>query len=421
MFLRLLYQSFRRQQRRKLLAGVAVAFGIALATAMIGIAMDVGDKMNRELRSYGANIIVYPEEDSLDVEIAGQRLKPASKGAFLNEKDLPRVRGIFWANNIIGFAPVLPAQAALNSGGSSAEVQILGTYFSKQINFGNSFFTTGIAKTHPWWKVGSWPADDKDQALAGEKLASQLGLRAGDRIQLSGHWLKVVGVFSSGGEEDNEIIVPLRVAQAIVGHPGVYRKLYVSALTKPEDALARRNPDQMSPAMRDQWYCSPYANSIAFQLQQAIPHARAEQIRQVAQNEGSVLTRISGLMWLISLAALTAACLAVSSAMATTVFEQRREIGLMKSLGATNGSIAMLFFSEAAILALVAALVGFLAGNVLARRIGVGIFGSSIEVHPALLPVVLLAAVAVTFVGSLTSIRSAMRLEPAQVLRGSNT
>ena len=61
-FLRLLYQSFRRQQRRKLLAGVAITVGVAVATAMIAIAVDVGDKINRELRSYGANIVVYPED-----------------------------------------------------------------------------------------------------------------------------------------------------------------------------------------------------------------------------------------------------------------------------------------------------------------------------------------------------------------------
>ena len=47
MFARLLYESFRRQKRRKLLAGIAITLGVAVATAMIAVATDIGDKINR--------------------------------------------------------------------------------------------------------------------------------------------------------------------------------------------------------------------------------------------------------------------------------------------------------------------------------------------------------------------------------------
>ncbi len=104
--------------------------------------------------------------------------------------------------------------------------------------------------------------------------------------------------------------------------------------------------------MWDRWYCSPYVQSIAYQLQEAIPHSHAEQIRQVAQNEGTVLSRIKGLMLLITLAALFASALAVSAAMATAIFERRREVGLMKALGAGNLAVAALFFAESTLLAL---------------------------------------------------------------------
>src|SRR6201988_1140294 len=108
MFARLLYESFRRQKRRKLLAAVAITLGVAVATAMIAVATDIGDKINRELRSYGANLLITPQEDTLDVEIGGVNLKPASDGAFLKEADLPRIKGTFWRHNIVGFSPMLP-------------------------------------------------------------------------------------------------------------------------------------------------------------------------------------------------------------------------------------------------------------------------------------------------------------------------
>src|SRR5579862_4012329 len=143
MFARLLYESFRRQKRRKLLAGVAITLGVAVATAMIAVATDIGDKINRELRTYGANLLVTPQEDSLDVEIGGLNLKPPSDGTFLNEADLPKIRGMFWRHNIVGFSPMLPATVALGDANSNLKTPLLGTYFAKPVVFGKETFITG--------------------------------------------------------------------------------------------------------------------------------------------------------------------------------------------------------------------------------------------------------------------------------------
>jgi putative ABC transport system permease protein len=196
------------------------------------------------------------------------------------------------------------------------------------------------------------------------------------------------------------------------------RRVYVSALTKPEDALARRDPKSMNPEMFDRWYCSPYVASIAYQLQEAIPHSHAEQIRQIAQNEGTVLSRIKGLMLLVTLAALFASALAVSAAMATAIFERRNEVGLMKALGAGNISVAALFFAEALLLALIGGIIGFAGGALLARQIGRSIFDSQITIEPVLFPVIIAIAVIVTFAGSAMGIRRAVKFDPVYALRG---
>ena len=425
MFARLVYESFRRQKRRKLLAGAAITLGVTVATAMIAVATDIGDKINRELRTIGANLLITPHEDTLDVEIGGVNLKPPSDGAFLNEADLPKIKSTFWHNNITGFAPMLPVSVTLQQDGSTENLTLLGTYFAKQISFGKEEFTTGVRSTHPWWKVsGAWPSDtDNDNGrsrdvLLGERLAARLSAKPGDGITVSGRQLHVSGILSTGGGEDDQIVAPIALAQEIIGRPGAVRRVYVSALTKPEDALARRDPRSMSGPVYDRWYCSPYPQSIAFQLQEAIPHSHAEQIRQVAQNEGAVLTRIEGLIFLITLAALLASALAVSAAMATAIFERRAEVGLMKALGAGRLAVASVFFAEATLLALIGGLVGFAAGGLLARQIGRSIFDSQISIPPVLLPVILSIAVIVTFAGSAIAIRQAVRLDPVFALRG---
>jgi putative ABC transport system permease protein len=419
MFARLVYESFRRQKRRKLLAGAAITLGVTVATAMIAVATDVGDKINRELRTIGANLLVTPEEDTLDVEIGGVNLRPPSDGAFLKEADLPKIKGTFWHNNITGFAPMLPVSVALQRDGGTDNLTLLGTYFAKHVSFGKEEFTTGVRSTHPWWKVsGAWPDDNSRALLLGERLAARLSAKAGDELNVSGRHLHVSGILSTGGDEDDQIIAPIALAQEILGRPGAVRRVYVSALTKPEDAFARRDPKSMSGPVYDRWYCSPYPQSIAFQLQEAIPHSHAEQIRQVAQNEGAVLTRIEGLIFLITLAALFASALAVSAAMATAIFERRAEVGLMKALGAGKLAIASVFFAEATLLALLGGSVGFAVGGLLAHQIGRSIFDSQITIPPVLLPVILSIAVVVTFAGSAAAIRKAVRLDPVFALRG---
>ena len=443
MFPRLVYESFRRQSRRKLLAGIAITLGVAVATAMIAVATDIGDKINRELRSYGANLVVTPQEDTLDVEIGGINLKPPSDGAFLNEADLPKIRGTFWHHNIVGFSPMLPVTVKLagnGSGETTQEVTLVGTYFNKQLTFGKEEFTTGVRITHPWWKVegmqGScgdgapprpaqtnqencgWPNDNSQDVLLGERLAAKLNKHAGDTIEVSGRTLPISGILSTGSVEDDQIVAPLAVAQQILGKPGAVRRVYVSALTKPPDALSARDPKTMTPEVYDRWYCSPYVESIAYQLQEVIPHSHAEQIRQVAQNEGTVLSRIKGLMLLVTLAALFASALAVSAAMATAIFERRVEVGLMKALGAGNLTVAAIFFAEALLLAIIGGVAGFTAGALLARQIGRSIFSSQITIQPVLFPIILTIAVLVTFAGSAAAIRRAVKFDPVFALRG---
>ena len=428
MFPRIVYESFRRQVRRKLLAGIAITLGVAVATAMIAVATDIGDKINRELRSYGANLVVTPQEDTLDVEVGGVNLKPPSDGAFLNEADLPKIRGTFWHHNIVGFSPMLPVTVKLGSGTDAKDVTLLGTYFNKALRFGKEDFTTGVRITHPWWKVSygdgkespncGWPDDDSQNILVGERLATKLNKQPGDTLEVAGRQLTISGILSTGAAEDDQIVAPLALAQQILGKPGAVRRVYVSALTKPPDALSVRDPKTMTPEVYDRWYCSPYVESIAYQLQEVIPHSHAEQIRQVAQNEGTVLSRIKGLMLLITFAALLASALAVSAAMATAIYERRVEVGLMKALGAGDLAVSAIFFAEALLLALVGGVAGFSAGALLARQIGRSIFNSQISIEPVLFPIIIAIAVFVTFAGSAAAIRRAVKFDPVFALRG---
>ncbi len=426
MFLRLLWESFVRQRRRKALAGIAILLGTTAVTAMLALATTIGDRIHRELAVYGANIVVYPKADLLDVKVGGVDIKPSNGGVYLHETDLKKLQGIFWANNITAVSPELKLQQNIEvaSAGGTSPVPVRGLWFDH--SFGT--LTTGAAQLHPWWRVsGTWPGQGAEDgvmdAVVGARLAMHLGLHLGSPVHFAGRaeTLKVSGILTSGDETEDAVLIPLALAQAMIGNADAVSRVEIGAKTRPEDAFARLDPDKLSPKQHDIWYCRPYANSIAYQIREAIPGSSAEQVRRVEQTEGTLLSRISGLMWLVSGAALLAAGFAVSAAMATAVLERRGEIGLMRSLGASQGAIATLFYTESGLLAIGAGFVGYLLGSGLAFWLGARIFpgdGAAVLFNLVLLPVVLAMALLVAIVGSSSSIWSALRADPSDTLRG---
>jgi putative ABC transport system permease protein len=192
----------------------------------------------------------------------------------------------------------------------------------------------------------------------------------------------------------------------------------VSALTKPADALANRDPKSLTPTEYDRWFCSPYISSISYQIRQVIPGVDVRAIRKVADSEGKILSHVSTLLWIVTLAALIAAALAVAATSATTVIERRGEIGIMKAIGATNAMVAGLFLAEQLMLAVVGGAIGFLFGAGLARILGASVFGTPAAPRVVLLPVALGIAALVALIGSLIPLRRAARFDPAPILRG---
>src|SRR6266581_1376762 len=435
MFLRIVGDSFSRKPRQKVLMAGALALGMAVATATLSVALDVGDRLAREFRSLGANLIVTPQADSLPLEIGGVDYRPVNAGAYLPEADLPKLKTIFWHNNIVGFAPILevPIKAGnLNSVSyiSTSEVRMMGTWSNHQVQVPDgSIYVTGIEKTNPWWHVdGRWFAENKPECIVGSRLAKRLGVPVGGELMAfqaikeatptSSTHLAVVGLLETGGSEEDQIVAPLSVAQALSDKPGQYRQLYVSALTKPEDAFAKRDPKSFTPAEYDRWFCTPYISSIALQIQQELPGTDVRVIRRVAEGEGQILTRVQMLLWLVTGASLLAAVLAVGASSVFLVVERRTEIGLMKALGAGSGTVGFLLAAEQLLLAFVGGGIGYSLGILLARLVGEKIFGAAPEPSLIVLLVILVLAIGITLLGSAIPLRRASLYEPAPILRG---
>ncbi len=415
MFYRLLLKAIQRRKLRIALAVLAVVMGASIASTLLTVSFDINDKMGKELKSYGANIL----------------LQPSSEGAFINESELYKMKTIFWRHNIIGYSPYLSDTVKIKD----TEVVLSGTYLDEEIRIpginktfiGNrkaqekeATIRTGIKTIAPWWKVdGEWPAPG--EALIGVNAAEKLGLKQGDpfSVELGGNnsTFKVSGVLSTGGDEDGQVIVPLKDAQMLFEKQGMVDRVVVSALTKPEPQ-EKIDPSKLPPEQYEIWYCTPYISSIMLQIEEAVPGASARSIRQVADNEGKLLGKFEWLMFLITGIAMTTASLGVTAAMNTSIFERKKEIGLMKAIGADGNQIATLFFAEAVVTGIIGGAIGILIGIVLARMVGLWVFGAII--NPSLFSVLIsgILSVGVALLGSLLPVKKAVEIEPSIILRG---
>ena len=423
--LRLLYRSFTRQLRRRSLIALTVALCASICVAMLGIVLDVGDKLNAELTTYGSNIVVQPKADAV-VSNLYETDRDAAPTAHLDESAIPKIKTIFWAYNIVDFAATLKGSVKVSSsGGEVDDLSVTGTWFNKDLSLPTGETTTaGVTTMRSWWTMeGSWPADDAEQAVIGSDLAGRLGLSAGDTVTLTtptgSRTLTVTGVYTSGDSDDDTLYAPLAVVQELTGHTGQVDQVEVKALTTPENDLSRKaaqNPAILSSADWETWYCTAYASSIAYQIEEAIPGAVAKQVRQVAAVEGNVLEKTQTLMILMTALSLVAAVLAVASLTTASLVERTGEFALLKAIGASSASVNRLILAETAVLGLAGTAVGALVGSGLAQLIGRIVFDSSITMRPMVYVLVVALISLVLLVATASSMRSILKIQPATAL-----
>jgi putative ABC transport system permease protein len=430
MFLRILGDALWRRKRRKVIVLAAITLGTAAASSLADMALDIGDQMSRELKSFGANLVVLPRGGSEPLLVGGENVQAWAAPVYLEARDVARVKDNFWKNNILDFAPILDVPAEVEvTGGALRRVLLRGAWLSHPVPDGD-VARTGLRRLHPYWSVdGTWPAEDDagaSQVLAGASLAARLGLRPGSTLTLHASGaaaasLTVSGILRAGGEEDDMLITPLETAQRAAGLDGKVSRVLVSALTTPESAVYERlatNPRALSPAEFEKWTCTPFVSSIAYELEQAWPGVEARVVRRVADAEGVILKRSSGLMALVALMAGFAASLTVAGALTTGVLERREEIGLLESLGASRLMVGGLFLAEALLIGLAGGALGAGLGALLARALALSVFGAPVAIRPVAIPLAIACALVITLFGCAMPVRRLASLRPAEVLRG---
>jgi len=176
-------------------------------------------------------------------------------------------------------------------------------------------------------------------AIIGTELASDLGLRPGDRFAiLTGNvneTVRVAALVDLGVRELNRrtVIVPLRLAQSLLGLPGGATSLDLT--------------------LKDVWG----AKDVALALRGQFPY-RIESWQETNAQLVSALNAQSVSTGLIRLIVLVVVVLGIASVLVVSVVQKRREIGILRAMGATQGQMVRVFLVQGGIVGAVGSVLG---------------------------------------------------------------
>lgn len=413
MFFRILRKSLQKRKGKVAISIIAVIMGASIPSAMLTVSLDINGKINYEFRKFGANLLVVPESDTIDVGIGDISLSSVTDQRYINETDINKIKSINWSRNILGYAPFLYQVISAETSEESQQVVLVGTWFDKNTSLEDgTYLKTGVKKINAWWWEieGNW-IDDLETfnvsndiyCMIGKNVANKMNLQLGNELNISyeansivtNKTLIVAGIITSGGTEDNHILVSLPIAQNITNHINQVHTIQVSAL------------------------CTACPiETIAGEIEGQIDYVDARTILQMTNTEMNILSKIEMMMTLVTIIALLATILGVSTTLTTSVLERRTEIGLMKSIGAENKKIAALFLAESTIIGLIGGIFGFIIGFVGAQIVGLMVFNSLVSLQVIIIPIALGISIGVSLIASFIPVRRAMKIEPIIVLRG---
>ncbi|MDP2918705.1 MAG: ABC transporter permease [Dehalococcoidia bacterium] len=383
-----------RRKRRVLYAALGVVIGTMTVVGVLTIAYAGENRIYGQIEKYGANLTIIPDINSIDTKLGNLSLGTLTVGEnYISEANLPKIRDIadgeirkaLDINDNLPIATIAP-RLYVNAPVRGITVIISGVLPEDELAIKN------------WWQMsaGKYIAAD-NEAIVGAMTAQVLKLKVGDEIPLNGSTkLVIAGILDeTGSSDDYQVVVPLITLQKAFGKEGLISSIDIRA-------LCNACPVEI----------------IATALNQNIPGIKAIAVKQIANSEMDLVTKVNRLM--ISLAGITLiiGVFGVVNTMMSSVHERTRDIGIMRAVGASRRQIMQVFMLEALVIGVIGGVLGYFTGTLLAYGIGPVIFeGVSIRALPQFIPLSLGIAVAVAAVATVYPAIHATRIKIAEAFR----
>ncbi len=374
-------KNLKRRRVRTTLTILGLALAVAIEVGLTGITKSLEDDFSRKLDEYGANILILPKSDDLSLDYGGLSVAGVTFGSEkLSMSDVAKIKAIKNSENIATVVPQLFHAADVNG----RNVIVSG------IDFNSEF------RLKRWWRFSGSRPKEPDEILAGSSAAQALNLKPGDDLEIAKHHLRVAGVLTETGSQDDKLIfVSLPIVQKIFDKGEALSMIEVSALC----------------------YNCPI-DSIVAQIGEKLPNAQVTAVRQTIETKMDVMHRIRHFSIILSVAVVLFAALMIFVNMMSSITEREKEIGIFRAVGFKRKHVLAVLLFESLIVSLSAGVVGYLlglSGAHLARPL-MGLH----DLHGFGIDTLLISLTLAIFVGISAAIYpayKAAKLEPTAALR----
>lgn len=227
---------------------------------------------------------------------------------------------------------------------------------------------------------------------------------------------KVVGILKESGGfggDDSKIIMPIKAARDTLEDVGSDE---FDSIT-----LKVANTDDVDQIMEE----ADKKLMISRHLTEKEKDFRISSSQSVQETMSDITQTMTLFLGAIAAVSLLVGAVGIANTMFTSVLEKTKEIGIMKSIGAKNSDIMMIFLLNSAIVGLVGGLLGICLGTGISsllpflgmRLMGMGREGMTTVVTPMLLIYALLISVGIGMVAGVIPAYRASKLKPVDALR----
>ncbi len=385
-----------RRKRRVMYSVFGVSIGIMTVIAMLTVGSAGEHLLRMEMERYGPNLTVVPATARMDVELGGLTMVSVTVGeTTLDQSLLPLIqfvaddairadKGISSPSPIAIVAPRLYLADAVGD----RNVTVVGVLPAEE------------QAIRVWWDFSEGGhLSGPDELVAGAVAANALGLKAGQTVSLSSHTYTVAGILGESGSNDDFLLfVPLSTLQQSTGRGPVVSTVDVRA------------------------HCTGCpVEEIAVALTAHIPGIHSVAVRQVAEAELGMWHNIRAVVLMLAAITLVVGLFGVMNSMSAMVADRRKDIGIMRAVGASRRQILSMFLQEAVVLGLLGGIGGYVAGLLVAMVVG-PLVREGVVVAPvaAYLPLAVLMAATVSVLAALQPALGATRMRVADAVRTSS-
>lgn len=393
MFFKMLFYSLIRRRSRIIIALLSIIVGATILSGLVTIYTDVPRQMSSEFRNYGANVILSPNSEE-----------------FILDNEIDEALKTIPSNSVEGYTPYRYENTMVNN----MPVTMAG------INF------KSIEKTSPYWSINGRKPESDGEVLIGKKVANTFEFTVGSKMTLKTKEKEVTSEIEALINEDDftyEVdgikYVDRELELDIVGileTGGTEEEyIYLNYDDVTYITFSNRGYDLVELSISG---TSDKLKSYVDLINNSSTNLNAKLVKRVTESESSVLTKLQSLVFIVTVVVLVLTMICVATTMTAVIAERRKEIGLRKALGASNKDIVKEFMFEGLVLGTIGGIFGSILGYVFALVISLNVFSSAITFRPLLVPITIIAAIAVSAISCLIPVRTAVKVEPALVLKG---